>query len=333
MEFKIKLESFNPLVLLRLILPFFFAKYLIAQLDFLYSFANRSGYELSNTWINSFMPTRFITFNDFDYLTYKYLILAFTITAVIGFMGRISLFILSMLCFIIVGSVEGLGAFDHHMSLSGQIIFALSVLPSSMNFSFDRLILNNMRAKKNRFILRGNVKWEVNLLLLMLALTYFTAGLSKLRYSEGKWLDGSTLGFYLEERTMDYPVGKQQLLFGDVNRQTDFSKDNYGFYSHTYGNYQNSRLLNNLIAWLSEHRYFLIFMSIATVLLELSGFVVFINERFRNVYLLSAILMHLSIGFLMGLGFVNYRVICLCLMEWKSLIKLHKDNFTFLQTK
>ncbi|MGB7394362.1 MAG: hypothetical protein WA913_08220, partial [Pricia sp.] len=41
----------------------------------------------------------------------------------------------------------------------------------------------------------------------------------------------------------------------------------------------------------------------------------------RNAYLLTAILMHTSIGVLMGLYFTKYRLICFCLMDWKAIFQ------------
>ncbi|WP_375324225.1 hypothetical protein [Flagellimonas sp. GZD32] len=189
-----------------------------------------------------------------------------------------------------------------------------------MSFSVDRLLFSFFKSgAKLKEPSKEIIKLGTNLLLLVLVLTYFTAGLSKLRYGGFNWLDGSTLSFYIQDHTGDYPEGKKQLLIGRSATDKDFEwKGKYNLYSHTYGNYRSNPKIRAINTWLGSNKIVMSGLSVLTIILELGGFIVFINPRLRNLYLISAIGMHSSIGFVMGLGFLNYKVICLCLMDWQS---------------
>ena len=93
---------------------------------------------------------------------------------------------------------EGIGIFNHHLSLPTQVILELAFVQGSMKLSVDYFALKLFYLKKKGETLKitENPKWGFNLILTLEALTYFIAGVSKLRHGHGlNWLDGSTLGF------------------------------------------------------------------------------------------------------------------------------------------
>lgn len=310
----------NPLFMLRVFLTLLITKNSLERLGFLVQAQNNETYSLSLTWINSLLP-RELLINEGNVQFYYYLVIICTITTVIGLFGRLSLFILASVSIIINGMVEGIGVYDHAVSLPVQIYFILAFLPGTMFFSIDRFLLSTYWKKDNLKPINPKIlKLSTNLLLVILVLTYFSAGLSKLRYGGVDWLDGKTLSFYIQDKMMDYDDGKKQLLLGRDANEKDFDwKGKYHLYAHTYGNYNTSTKVRAINTWLGTNMYMMSGISIMTVLLELCGFVVFINPRLRNLYLLSVICMHSVIGLTMGLSFRYYELICLCLMDWESM--------------
>ncbi|MDF0708205.1 hypothetical protein [Flagellimonas okinawensis] len=291
----------------------------LERLNFLIGVKNNETYELSLTWINSMIPKEMLV-NQSNFEFYYYLIIVCTITAVVGIFGRLSIFLLAFTAIMMNGMVEGIGIFDHNLSLPSQIYFILAFLPGTLSYSIDKWVMGKIWKKKD-FVRADNkiIKMSTNVILLVVAFTYFTAGVSKLRYGGIEWLDGSTLSFYIQDKMMDYEEGKKQILMGRSVDENDFVwKGPYGLYSHTYGNYRTSPTNRAFNSWLGSNKFLMSTISILTVLLELAGFIVFVNPRLRNIFLVSVIIMHSVIGYTMGLSFSYYRVICVLLMDWKT---------------
>ena len=320
----------QPLSILRFSLSILMGKYLLERLNDIYSLENISQYALSKTWFLKLLPDSFLTLDISQYNILKYSILISALCAAIGFLGRLNLLILAFLCFYIFGIGEGIGVFDHHASLPSQVIFALALVPGSMKLSLDYLFLYiYYKQKRWNLNFKDNPKWGLNLILMLLVLTYFAAGASKLRYGKGtSWMDGSTLGFYLKERTFEYSDGDSQLIIGDNKISKDEKwKDKYGFIAHTYGNFQSSKKMNAVADYIANNKVLIIALSIGSVLFELFGFIVFFNSKYRNLYLISAIIFHMSIGSLMGISFRQYRLICFCLIDWVSFFNFLENRF------
>ena len=326
----------NPLSLLRFSLSILLGKKLVGYLQYLGELANNAQYELSKTWFTNLLPELLIDYDAHILQNLKLIVIIFALSASIGFLGRLSLLILAFLSFYILGLIEGIGSFDHHLSLSCQVIFALSLVPGSMRLSMDFLLLKFYKRLKKKYVAFNKTpKWSINLILLLVALTYFSAGISKLRYGNGiKWLDGSTLSFYLKEQTLKYDEGDMQLIIGD-SKITDKKKwkDSYGFIAHTYANFQSSKKMNVIANYIASNKFLVVILSIGSVMLELLCFIVFINSKYRNIYLISAIIFHSSIGALMGISFRQYRLICFCLIDWNYLINVLKTYVKKIKLK
>ncbi|MFY0714739.1 HTTM domain-containing protein [Seonamhaeicola sp. NFXS20] len=315
----IKVLIKNPLSILRFLLAILFTKKLVGYIYFIEEIKNNSQYPLSKTWFTSLLPNSMFNLDVHFLYQLKLVVIIVGLLATVGIIGRLSLFLLSLLSFYILGIVEGIGVFDHHLSLPSQVILILTFIPGTLKLSVDNFIHSLFKNKKT--VITDTPKWSVNLILAVVVLTYFAAGVSKLRYGNGlNWLDGSTLSFYLKEQTLKYKEGQMQLIIGDnkISEENKW-KDSIGFKAHAYGNFQLSKKRNAISTYIANNKTLVILLSIGSVLFELLGFIVFINSKYRNLYLISAILFHLSIGALMGISFRQYRLICLCLIDWKSL--------------
>ncbi|WOD43384.1 HTTM domain-containing protein [Hwangdonia lutea] len=325
MKIAIKLIGFlrsilaQPLSILRFLLSIVMGKYVLERLNAIFQLENNLQYALSKTWFTSLLPDVFLVLDTNLYTTVKFLIIISAFGAALGILGRLNLLILALSCFYVFGVGEGIGVFDHHASLPSQVIFALALVPGSMTLSIDYLLLQFYYKRKMKILdLASNPKWGLNLILALVAITYFSAGVSKLRYGHGvSWLDGSTLGFYLKERTKNYDANESQLIIGDSKiKENEKWKDEFGFIAHTYGNFQTKKKLNDIAEYIARNKFLVVGLSIGSVLFELLAFIVFINTKYRNIYLISAIIFHLSIGSLMGISFRQYRLICFFLIDW-----------------
>ncbi len=317
----------NPLSVLRFCLALIMGSGTVNKLKTVSSIDLYTAEALSKTWIVSLFPDGMFSFVQEMYFPFLVLIILSALGAAFGLLGRFNLFMLALLSFLLGGFVEGLGNFDHNYSLPSQILLILALVPGSMRISMDSLLFK-------KFFSFGphpanpTSKWGLQLVLTLVVVTYFTARISKIRYGGTDWLDGSTLTFYLQNHSSRYPSGSQQLLIANgFGSQTEHWKDNYGFQAHTYGNYQRSAFNEKIADWLVSKPAVVSFFALMTIIIEVCAFVVFFNSKWRNAYLIMAILMHTSIGILMGLFFTKYRLICFLLLDWRLIINTAKQKY------
>ncbi|MBT8183886.1 MAG: hypothetical protein KJN76_03530 [Eudoraea sp.] len=318
----------NPLSVMRFALPWLVAKVAYDQLNTIHNTAYNFIPWYSKTWFLQLMPDSWLSFGEGSEILFVVLLLS-AAGASMGIAGRLCLFLLAGLEFFIGGSFETLGIFDHNSSLSSQVLLVLALVPGSMRISVDYYIYKRIfRNRRPKIPGSPPPKWGLNLILVLLVLTYFTAGVSKIRHGGLKWLDGATLGFYLENYVADYPGGEQQLLIANSNADSAKQwKDGIGFEAHTYGNYQYRTSFKKLSNWIAARPVLVIVISVITILFEFAWFIVFINSKYRNIYLLAAIITHTMIGVLMGLYFLHYRFICLCLLDWNQILKTFGGSY------
>lgn len=317
----------NPLSVLRFCLALIMGSGTVNKLKTVSSIDLYTGESLSKTWIVSLFPDGIFSFVQEMYYPFLVLIIISALGAAIGLAGRFNLFMLALLSFLLGGFVEGLGNFDHNYSLPSQILLILALVPGSMRISVDSLLFKKLFSfDSNRDTPTSS--WGLKLVLTLVVVTYFTAGISKIRYGGMDWLEGSTLTFYLQNHDSRYPAGSRQLLIANASgTQTEHWKDDYGFQAHTYGNYQRSSFNEKIADWLVSKPALVSFFAFTTILIEVCGFVVFFNSKWRNAYLITVILMHTSIGILMGLFFTKYRLICFLLLDWRGIINTAKQKY------
>ena len=258
------------------------------------------------------------------------IIIATAVGSLIGFLTRISLFVFGLLTIYLTGFQTSMGMFDHSSSLISQIILILAFIPGSTNLSIDRIIKWLFKYKKglkptipDLFFRHQDPVWGVRLLLMLLACVYFTAGVSKLRYGGLKWLDGKTLSHYLDGSANPKRGDFAPPIFLSDSKVSleEKWKDGFGLYSYSYGNRQSSPTALKSGRLMAESSYLIMSLSILTVMFELCSFFLLIDKSPRTLYLLGAIIMHTSIGFFMGLTFIQFRIICFLLIDWQWLVK------------
>jgi hypothetical protein len=249
--------------------------------------------------------------------------------ALTGLCTRPALVVFSLLNIYLYDDKFSRGVFDHEMGLTTQVLMLLAFVPGSTCFSLDRLLAWLWgRYRQGREPLRMAhltgppvSGWGLKLIMILLAFTYFTAGVSKLRYGGFIWLDGKTLAHYLNGNASPYLAGDRPIFMGPAAVPADRKwKDGFGIYSYSWGNKQQSKFWIGAGQKIASSPYLIMGLSVGTVLLELAGFLLLIPGWTRLVYLLSALLMHVIIELLMELTFLKFGVLCLILIDWRWLL-------------
>ncbi|MFB8146047.1 hypothetical protein ACFC1W_04815 [Microbacterium sp. NPDC056003] len=240
------------------------------------------------------------------------------VLSVIGLGTRPALFLLVLIGLIARAMSWNNGIFDHESSLTTQVLFVLVFAPGTNSVSVEHLIRWWRGGRRDLLasLTTPYRQWGVYLILALLAVTYTASGLSKLRFGGLQWLNGETLGFYLRGVTATetvYSVGG-----GPPTWRDDLGLQMYTFANPRFGHYEPA-VLANLVDWMAHTPAVSAAFSIATVLLELAGFLLFV-PRLRSALLVGYICMHSTIGFLMGLPFYEYQIVCLLLIEWERII-------------
>jgi hypothetical protein len=134
------------------------------------------------------------------------------VAALVGLFTRLSLFVFSLGTWIFVAHAYSYGDRHHPEAVFAIILLALSFAPAGESLSLDALI----RRRALPFIdrVKASVKvdtamWPLKLAHVLLALTYFSTGMSKLILGGPAWLNGYTLQNYTlgDAVSRDIPLG------------------------------------------------------------------------------------------------------------------------------
>jgi len=243
--------------------------------------------------------------------------------AFIGFLTRPALFILATGALYLASGRAALSLFDHEEVLTLAFLWILAVYPSGKSFSLDAMICWWRRGRpegrpfRTVFSLHRRNAWGYRLALAALCIVYVTAGVSKLRYSEGEWLNGETLSFYLSR---DSGV---QVYLGARWEETagENWKSPVPLVDHAYG--AGAR------PWVRPFGRNLALMrclSIATVALELAAPLILGPPVVAALFMAAAFAMHTSMDLAMYLGFPAYRLFILLLVDWPALINTGRSS-------
>ncbi len=241
--------------------------------------------------------------------------------ALFGIFTRVSLILFSLGFLYLAGGQSSWGFFAHTPSLPAQALLILAFAPGSDAWSLDRVFKTlGSREEKESFWnrLRGPLvsAWGLRLILVLLALTYFSAGLSKIRYSGLKWADGKTLGFYMNGSS----ISQLQQFSGPIRPSSkQLWKDGFGIENYLYAT-PGTKLSRRL----AQNAGFMAILSVFTLVTELGFPLVLLGGFFQTIFLLAAASFHAGSHHLMGVNFDPWLYVCLILVDWKTLIKKGK---------
>ena len=310
--FKVIDQPFIPLLRIFLVLISMKEAYTVLQKLELYF--GTSGFFHRDDALSNFL---FPIFED--YRTFiLYAVIIFGFGATIGLLTRVSLALYAVVYFSLMYFDVNMGIYNHEAGLTVQILFILVFAPGVKNLSLDKF-LESRGSFKSFFTITPYNNWALRLVLILIAVGYFTAGISKVRYGGTEWLDGNTLSYYLSGKSSHRNEVAQK--FVPSQNSSDWRQE-IAIDAYTYGNFQTNPTFTGLAKSLSDNKVVMMILSIFTVLFEVAAVFILFSNPFRSVFFLMAVGFHFSIRILMGLGFLDYQVICLSLVDWKYLYDL-----------
>lgn len=233
-------------------------------------------------------------------------------------------------------AISSWGYVTHSRILPLQVLLILAFAPGTTAWSVDRLVLWLVRSRRRAgqtwqaFLAGPPVPgWGVQLTVVLVAALLFSAGVSKVRYAGLQWADGQTLGFYLSNRTVtnlftnlpddvDRPRGWNDGFVQFVSRpglpaEAQW-KDGVGVDGYLY--MARATPIGDAIA---RRPRALRALATFTLLVELAAPLVLLGAWARSAYLLAACGFFVGIYVSMGINFLAWVVVILCVVEWRPL--------------
>lgn len=237
------------------------------------------------------------------------------VTAAIGLATRFSLIALAIVNLYLNSLINSFGFIDHATTVPSLALLILALAPGVAQLSVDAVILhirkNGWTFPKTFKPLAGSFPvWPAHLILVIMALAYFTSGYSKIRFGSLAWMDGRTLATYLgDPQPDDYFVAQPNLDAGAKWR------DGIGLGSFVYSTGNPTWLARAMAQSIPVTALF----SIGTVLFEISFPLVLVFRRLLPIYLVLGVLFHVGIMFTLSLySFYSYIACYLLFVDWKQ---------------
>jgi hypothetical protein len=230
------------------------------------------------------------------------------ILAFVGLATRVTLVSLALLNLYVQTVVNSFGFIDHATTLPSLVLLVMAFAPGVTRFSVDALIGRLARRTPRR----GPVPvWPAQLILVLMALSYCTSGLSKLRESSWHWGDGTTLAAYLGD-----PADNDFLLAPMPGRPAAAWRGEGALESFIYSTGRPTAVGR----WVARHRVVVATMSTMTVLWELTFPLVLLFPATRPAYFAGGIGFHVGIMATMHLvSFYSFLVCYLLFVDWRWL--------------
>ncbi len=208
------------------------------------------------------------------------------VLALIGLFTRASLFVFALANWIFTAHLYSYADIHHPEAVFSILLMLLPFAPSGDSLSIDAL-LRQPKAGGGALSHQSDMAmWPLKTAWALMALTYFSTGLTKVVFGGLRWMNGYTLQAYLlaDGLRRDIPLG----------------------------------------VWMSQHRTLCILMSIGTVVFELGFFTSLLRPRTAPLYFLGGVIF--QIGLLVTAGHHFYPhifvlVLLLFLIEpgwWQS---------------
>lgn len=209
------------------------------------------------------------------------------VAALVGFFSRTSLFLFALGTWIFVAHLFSYGDRHHTEALFCIFLMLLALAPSGERLSVDALVRRRQGAATRKT--SDLAIWPLKVVHVLLALTYFSAGMSKMLYSGFRWLNGYTL---------------QSHAFGDALQR-----------GHPMG------------IWLAQQHTLALALSYFTILLELFFFVSLFLPRLAPLFFLAALGFQVGLYVTAGYDFFQHMVLLVLLLVflypdwWRSRLR------------
>jgi len=243
-------------------------------------------------------------------------IFALVVLSVIGLGTRIALVTLALVSMYVNAVLNSFGFIDHATTVPSLVLLVLAFTPGATDLSLDAW----RRARRQggdaswrgpwTGIGRARAQWPAVLVLVLLSLSYFGAGWSKLNTTGLAWADGQTLQAYAED-----PWPSPYFLTNPKAPGSAAQPDGTRLESFLYDTAEPTALAR----WLGQSG--LLMAGIATIVLiwEVTFPSVLFARRLLPVYLGVGAVFHLSVWVLFSLRtFVAYILVYLLFVDWTA---------------
>jgi Vitamin K-dependent gamma-carboxylase len=198
--------------------------------------------------------------------------------ALVGLFTRTSLFVFALGIWILVAHLYSYGDRHHTQALFCIFLLLLALAPSGERLSVDALIRRRRHPTdaSDASGMSDMAIWPLKVAHVLLAMTYLSAGMSKLLHSGLRWLNGYTL---------------QGHTFGDALER-----------GHPLG------------IWLAQQHDVAVVLSFLTILLEVFFFVSLFLPRLAPLFFLGALMFQVGLYLAAGYDFFQHMVLLTLLL-------------------
>jgi len=201
------------------------------------------------------------------------------ISALVGFYTRTSLLVFALGTWIFVSHLFSYGDRHHTEAVFAIFLMLLVIAPSGESLSVDALIRRRRGAAdpvSSRTAQSEMAVWPLKVAHVLLAMTYFSAGMSKMLFSGLRWMNGYTL---------------QGHTLGDALER-----------GHPVG------------IWLAQQHTLAVALSVFTILLELFFFLSLFLPRLAPLFFLGALGFQVGLYVTAGYDFFQHMVLLTLLL-------------------
>ena len=181
---------------------FWFFPSLNDQLDLLKNNSEFINPQLLIRGISAIVP-REVFFTPSAFTVLYWVTFAAGILALVGLFTRASLFVFALGIWILVAHLYSYADVHHEATVFAIFLLSLALSPSGESLSLDALL----RRRRGRLV--DTAMWPLKLAHVLLALTYFSTGISKVIVGGLQWINGYTLQDYVFTDAMarGFPLG------------------------------------------------------------------------------------------------------------------------------
>ena len=235
------------------------------------------------TRVLEFVFSREAFFNPSTFTVLYWATFAFGLLALVGLFTRLSVFLFATGTWIFVAHLFSYGDRHHTEALFAIFLMLLALAPSGERLSVDAALRRRRTGRPGAD--RSELAiWPLKLILVLLGLTYFSAGMAKLLHSGVRWMNGYTL--------------QGHTLADALSR------------GHPFG------------VWLAQQHTLAVLLSVFTIVFELCFWVVLVvPRRWVPAFLLVALMFQVGLYLTAGYDFFQHMVLLLLLLlfldpEW-----------------
>jgi hypothetical protein len=246
--------------------------------------------------ISALIP-RELFFTPSGFAILYWITIASGVTALIGPFTRTSVFIFALGNWILIAHTFSYADVHHPEAIFCIFLMLLAFAPSGRRFSMDALIDRWRKNAPDRFEETVDTAvWPLKVVHILLAITYFSTGLSKIIYGGLQWMNGTTLQHYLlsDAFRREIPLG----------------------------------------IWLAQQHTLCVLLSIYTIFFELFFFVSIIVPRTAPYFLIGGIFFQLGLYVFSGHAFFQHMVLLTLLLVFfeSERCKLWLENIKLVFT-